>query len=64
MYNLVNKPKKVKYIKSKKGDIRVTHSDISKAKKILNYYPKINIDEGLQKTYNWQIKIGEYKNLD
>lgn len=56
MYNIVNKPKKVKYIKSKKGDVTVTHSDISKAKKILNYYPKINIDEGLQRTYNWQMK--------
>jgi len=31
--------------------------DISKAKKILNCYPKIELDEGLMKTIQWFIKF-------
>ena len=55
MYEIVNKPKKVKYIEKQKGDVEVTHSNIEKAKKILNYHPKISIREGLSKQYNWQV---------
>ncbi|TFF89500.1 MAG: NAD-dependent epimerase/dehydratase family protein [Promethearchaeota archaeon] len=56
MYNIADKPKNVKYVEERKGDVRVTHSDITKAKKILNYHPKITIDEGLKKTFNWIIQ--------
>ncbi|TFF97907.1 MAG: NAD-dependent epimerase/dehydratase family protein [Promethearchaeota archaeon] len=55
MYKIVGKSKKIKYVSKKKGDVEITHSDISKAKKILDYFPEINIDEGLKRTYNWQI---------
>ncbi len=33
------------HIASKKGDIRYSHADISKAKKELGYYPKIKLDK-------------------
>ncbi|TFG01496.1 MAG: NAD-dependent epimerase/dehydratase family protein [Promethearchaeota archaeon] len=56
IYNIANKPKKVRYVGKKKGDVDITHSDITKAKKILKYYPKIDIYEGLKKTYNWLIE--------
>lgn len=36
--------------------MEITHADINKAKNMLNYQPKIDIDEGLQRTYNWLIK--------
>ncbi|MHA1197333.1 MAG: GDP-mannose 4,6-dehydratase [Promethearchaeota archaeon] len=54
MFKIANKPKKVKYTKKQKGDVDITHSDITKAKKLLGYVPKINIDEGLRKTFKWQ----------
>jgi len=54
MYSIIEKPKKLKYIEKQKGDVEITHSDISKASKILGFKPKINIDEGLQLQYNWQ----------
>lgn len=53
IYDISNKPKNVRYYEKKKGDMDITHADISKAKNLLNYNPKINIDEGLQRTYNW-----------
>jgi len=57
MYEIANKQKKVRYTNKKKGDVDITYSDISKARKILGYTPKIHIDEGLKKTYEWQKNI-------
>ena len=37
-----------------------THADISKAKKILGYRPKTNLEEGIQKFIDWYIK---YENI-
>jgi nucleoside-diphosphate-sugar epimerase len=31
-------------------------ADISEAKKLLNWYPKFTLEEGLKKTYNWYLK--------
>ncbi len=53
MFKIANKTKKVKYIKRQKGDVDITHSDIKKANDMLNYQPRVNIEEGLQKTYKW-----------
>ncbi|MFX1277445.1 MAG: GDP-mannose 4,6-dehydratase [Promethearchaeota archaeon] len=54
MYNLVKAPKKVKYIEKQQGDVDITYSNTEKAKKILNYHPQIDIDEGLRRTFEWQ----------
>jgi len=59
MYSIVNKPKNIDYIEKQKGDVDITHADIKKAKKMIDYQPQINIDEGLQKTYDWMIKNNE-----
>ncbi|TFF96104.1 MAG: NAD-dependent epimerase/dehydratase family protein, partial [Promethearchaeota archaeon] len=59
MYKIADKPKNVKYVDERKGDVDVTHSDITKAEKFLNYHPKITIDKGLQKTYDWIIEWEE-----
>ncbi|MFX1258129.1 MAG: NAD-dependent epimerase/dehydratase family protein [Promethearchaeota archaeon] len=56
IYTIANKPKKVKYVEKQKGDVNITHSNIEKVKKMLNYQPKIKIDEGLIRQYNWQKK--------
>jgi len=37
------------------GDIRYALSDISKANKLLNWSPKIGIDEGLKRLSNWVV---------
>lgn len=54
MYSIANSSKKIKYIDKQKGDVDITYSNTEKANKILNYNPKIQIDEGLRKTFNWQ----------
>ena len=56
IYAISGKSKKVKYIESQQGDVDITYSNTEKAKKILNYHPQVNIDEGLKKTYEWQKK--------
>lgn len=38
---------------ARKGDVRHTHADISKAGKWLGYRPKIKFEEGLRKTVGW-----------
>jgi UDP-glucose 4-epimerase len=38
------------YKESRKGDIKHSLADISKAKKLLGYEPLVNFDEGLKKT--------------
>ena len=55
MYSIVSKPKNIQNIEKQKGDVDITYSNIEKAEKMLGYHPRINIDEGLQKTYEWQI---------
>lgn len=39
-----------------KGEVNITYADISKANKLLNYKPKINIQEGLKAFNNWYIE--------
>ncbi|MHA1147596.1 MAG: NAD-dependent epimerase/dehydratase family protein [Promethearchaeota archaeon] len=56
MYNITSKSKNIKYIEKQKGDVDITYSNTEKAKKILNYNPVVNIEEGLRKTYDWIMK--------
>lgn len=35
------------------GDVTITYADISKAEKLLNYKPKTNIEEGIDKFIQW-----------
>jgi len=43
----------LKYEGRRRGEIMRSYSDISKAKKFLNYEPKIKLDEGLRRTWDW-----------
>jgi UDP-glucose 4-epimerase len=56
MYKISCKTKKVKYIEDQKGDVDITFANIDKAKAILGFKPQVSIDEGLKKTYEWQIQ--------
>jgi len=44
---IIGKKAIVKYTKSWKGDARHTYPDISKAERLLNYKPKVGLEEGL-----------------
>ncbi|HNR17823.1 MAG TPA: SDR family oxidoreductase [Chitinophagaceae bacterium] len=35
------------------GDVKHSLADISKARQLLGYNPVVNVEEGLQKTFNW-----------
>ena len=35
------------------GDVRHTHADISKARKLIGYNPRVNFEDGLKKTIDW-----------
>ena len=37
----------------RKGDVKYSLADISKAAKLLNYHPVVSVKEGLKKTYEW-----------
>jgi len=50
---LLDKKAKVKKKDSQKGDLQDTLADIKKAKKILNYRPKVKIEGGLEKEILW-----------
>lgn len=41
------------YGKNRKGDVPHSLADISKAKRLLKYHPKVNVEEGLERAFNW-----------
>jgi len=49
----LGKKAKIKHIGPQKGDVPITFADISKAKKLLNYQPKIQIEEGIKRFVEW-----------
>jgi len=44
---------KVNYSDFRKGDVNATWADLSRAKELLNYEPKVSFQEGLAKTVSW-----------
>lgn len=46
----------IEYKPFHKADIKDTWADISKAKKLLNWKPKINLEEGIEKTVKWYME--------
>jgi UDP-glucose 4-epimerase len=48
---------KVKYLPPRPGDVLHTRADISLAKKLLNWSPKVSLEEGLEKTKQWFEKV-------
>ena len=50
---IINSDIKVKYIKAQKGDVRHTAADITKARELLRYSPKVKLEDGLSQEVNW-----------
>lgn len=44
----------INYLPSQQGDVDRTVSDISKAKKLLGYSPKVTFEEGIKKFIEWE----------
>lgn len=44
---------KIKQLPMQPGDVEKTYADISKAKKLINYEPKISFEQGINNFVNW-----------
>jgi len=49
---------KLEFKKPRKGDVKRHLADISRAKKILGYKPKVKLEEGISEYLNWKISLG------
>lgn len=56
MEKISGKKAKVNFGKTVKGDMDVTWADISKAKSLLGWSPKVCFEDGLRKTIEWHSK--------
>ena len=54
--SLLGKKAKIEYKPFNKADMKETWADIEKAKKLLGWKPKIDIDEGLKRTVEWYLE--------
>lgn len=64
LQDIIEKDLKVEYHVFQKGDIKHTYADISKAKKLLKYKPKVKLKEGLSKEIEWIKNHILYKNYE
>lgn len=56
-----DKTVEVIYGSPRAGDVKRNYSDISKAKKMLGFEPRVNLTEGLKVTFDWFISSEEYR---
>ena len=56
----LGKKAEIKQLPEQQGDVPVTYANISKAKKLLGYSPKVSIKEGMKLFVKWY-KISEYR---
>ena len=50
---ITGRPAKAKYAPPREGDIRDSQADISRARDVLAYNPRIGFEEGLKHTWDW-----------
>ena len=50
---LVGKKAKIKQLERLPGDVDITYADISKAKRLLEWEPKVPIEEGMKHFVDW-----------
>jgi UDP-glucuronate 4-epimerase len=44
---------KIKVMEPQPGDVSITYADISKAKRLLNYQPRVKMEEGIKRFVEW-----------
>lgn len=50
---VLNKKAKIKHLPMQPGDVDKTYADISKAKELISYQPKISFINGIENFFNW-----------
>ncbi len=50
---VLGKPATIDQLPQQPGDMRQTHADIGKARRLLNWQPKVSLHHGLQEFVNW-----------
>ena len=58
MRKLVGADVRPSYDEPRKGDVRDSQADISKARQILGYEPKVSFEDGLKRTVDWYRTAG------
>lgn len=58
--DVLGKKAKIKYAPLQPGDVVATYADITKARKLLGYKPRVGIEEGIKNFVNW---YGKYYSL-
>ena len=53
MEEIIGHPIHKKHVEKARGDARHTGADVSKARKILGYDPKVSLEEGLSQEWEW-----------
>ncbi len=53
MRNLVGANVEPIYDEPRAGDVRDSQADISKARRLLGFEPRVSLEEGLRQTMNW-----------
>jgi UDP-glucose 4-epimerase len=53
MSRIVGKPAQPVYQERRAGDVRDSQADISKARALLGFTPKVSLEEGLRNTLDW-----------
>jgi UDP-glucose 4-epimerase len=53
MEEMVDRKADIEYIEEQKGDVRDTWADVSKAREILHWVPKVDINSGLKRFIEW-----------
>lgn len=51
--NIIGKEAKKRFLPIQKGDVYVTYADINKAKKLLNWLPKTQLEQGVEMFVEW-----------
>ena len=54
--DLLGKKAKIEHKPFNKADMKETWADIEKAKKLLDWEPKVDVDEGLKRTVEWYLE--------
>jgi len=52
----LGKKAKILTMESQPGDVSITYADISKARRLLNYQPKVKMEEGIKRIVEWYKK--------
>ncbi|MEK0190635.1 MAG: NAD-dependent epimerase/dehydratase family protein [Oscillatoriales cyanobacterium] len=50
---IVDRPIRIDFTETARGDARHTSADVSKAKKILGYQPQVSLEAGLRREWEW-----------